>query len=145
MDALLDHQDLSGLVLVKDCLEAPGGFVLLHALRLALAQGHQVVLLAVASGAGHYQQLSRKAGISLQPALASGQLVLLDLLHSLAVHPPAGTSTSGLGLEGVFAQVAAAAAAGSAAGRPTCALVDDLSVRCCACALEHCLGQPHER
>lgn len=138
MDALLDHQDLWGLVLVKDCLEAPGGFVILHALRLALAQGHHVVLLAVASGAGHYQQLARKAGISLQPALASGQLVLLDLLHSLASHQPAGTSTSGLGLEGVFAQVAAAAAAGSAAGRPTSVLVDDLSVRCCACALEHC-------
>lgn len=134
-EGLLLPRDLSGLLLIKDALEAPGGFVLAQALRLALSLGYRAVLLSVAAGAAHYQQALRKLGVSLAAALESGQLVLLDTLHCLAQHTPApgsGTASQGLPLQPLWAQIAAALRGSGGCGgsaQPVCLLVDDLSVR----------------
>jgi hypothetical protein len=101
----LTPADLQGTVLVRDCLEAQGAFLLAHLIKLAVscdahtpgaapggaalpplaaaAQSRPVVLLAAQQAASHYTAVLRKVGLSVPSLLASGQLAVVDLLPSL--------------------------------------------------------------
>lgn len=141
---------LSGAVLLRDCLEAEAGFLLVHLIKTALF-GEQVapsplsllpppspltqqapaarcvVLLAAAQSASHYSAVLRKAGLSLQALVGAGQLAVVELLPALAA--PAGLPA----LREVHARLAAAvtgaAAADSGTVGSTCLVLDDLTVR----------------
>ena len=126
MDTILGAHDVGGLLLIKDCLESPGAFVMLQALKLALSLSYRVALVSVAQGAQHYQPLLRKLGINLHAVTSSGQLVFLDALHSVA-ELTGGQAAPGISLQGLFYQVAELAASNSSS-QPLCLVVDDLSV-----------------
>ena len=145
------ERDLQGTVLIRDCLQAGGGFLLLQLLKTALGgpgggpdQRH-VVLLAAQHAASHYALVLRKAGLGLAALVAAGRLTVLDLLPSIAAGGstvPAGAVGASLpSLRSVHAQLAAALATAAvtavAAPPPTdgprassccCLLVDDLAV-----------------
>ena len=149
----LTERDLQGTVIIRDCLQAGGGFLLLQLLKTALGgpgggpdQRH-VVLLAAQHAASHYALVLRKAGLGLAALVAAGRLTVLDLLPSIAAGGstvPAGAVGASLpSLRSVHAQLAAAVAAAAAAAATTaapstdgpprtssccCLLVDDLAV-----------------
>jgi hypothetical protein len=133
----LTAADLRGTLLLRDCLEAPGAFLLVQLVKAALneaVEGGQglvppttagrVVLVAAQHAASHYAIVLRKAGLHIPDLLASGRLVVLDLL------PMLGTGL--LPLQALHQHVAAAVAGGSVAGsgtgRGVCLVADDLSV-----------------
>jgi hypothetical protein len=93
-ESLFDTSDLSGVVLVKDCLEAPGSFLLTQVLELALSNNFMITCVSLARGARHYQQLLRKLGINMSMLIETRQLVFLDVLHSLRVDPRKPTQES---------------------------------------------------
>lgn len=138
----LGPADLSGTLLVRDCLEAQGAFLLATALRAALGATQQppsaaapaprVLLLAAAQAATHYSAALRKVGLQLGALQDSGRLVLVDLLSSLDLSEAdsSGAATPLPSLRDVHRSVTAAAAAlGSGGGSGgMCLVVDDLTV-----------------
>lgn len=125
METIVSALDLTGVMLVKDCMETPGGFLLLQALKLAVSRGHRILLLTVCHGASHYQQLLRKLGMNMPALMSSGQLVVLDVLHSLSQLAGTSEGTTGLDLRGTFSQVLAVTQGST---QPVSLVVDDLSV-----------------
>ena len=120
--------DLRGTVLIRDCLEAEAGFLLVQLIKTALAvpdaaQQRRVVLLAAAQEASHYAAVLRRAGLQLPALTAAGRLVLVDLL-------PACGGGALPSLRDVQRMVASAAAAdsGGSGGSDICLVVDDLAV-----------------
>ncbi|GAB4815626.1 hypothetical protein N2152v2_008082 [Parachlorella kessleri] len=126
---------MGGLLLIKDCLESPGAFVMLQALKLSLSISYRVALVSVAQGAQHYQPVLRKLGINLHALTSSGQLVFLDALNSVA-ELTGGQSAPGISLMGLFRQVAELATSDSSS-QPLCLVIDDLSGPGCLVALAH--------
>ncbi|KAL4435574.1 hypothetical protein ABPG77_002537 [Micractinium sp. CCAP 211/92] len=143
---------LGGTVLVRDCLEAEAGFLIVQLIKAMLvgypgapspptllppsspspqpaAGSRRVVLLAAAQSASHYAAVLRKAGLSLPALVGAGQLAVVELLPALAA--PAGLPS----LRDVHARLAAAlacqAGAGSGENSSTCLVVDDLTALHC--------------
>lgn len=133
--------------MLRDCLEAEAGFLLVHLIKAALLGEHaapsprtvtpppelppqaatacrRVVLLAAAQTVSHYSAVLRKAGLSLPALTGAGQLAVVELLPVLAGGLPS--------LRDVHALLAAAstceAAAGSGSMGGLCLVVDDLTV-----------------
>lgn len=150
----LTAADFRGTLLLRDCLEAQGAFLLVQLIKAALNEAgdgamglvpppaaRRVVLVAAQHAASHYAIVLRKAGLHVPDLLARGRLVVLDLLSMLG--------TGLLPLQVLHQQLAAAVAgggvAGSGTGRGVCLVADDLSVsaglateghgssRCAAC------------
>lgn len=138
--------DLRGTLLVRDCLEADGAFLLVQIIKTAL-QGvagtaqqlpqcppppppPRVVLLAAAQVATHYVAVLRKAGLH-APALASaGRLEVIDVLPALGTTP-----TSLPSLRSVHQRLAAAVGGGSGgASGGVCLVADDLTALHCLAA-----------
>jgi hypothetical protein len=121
--------DLRGTVLIRDCLEAEAGFLLVQLIKTALAgadatQHRRVVLLAAAQAASHYAAVLRRAGLQLPALAAAGRLAVVDLL-------PACSGGALPSLRDVHSMLASAAAAGcgdSAGSGGLCLVVDDLAV-----------------
>ncbi|KXZ50261.1 hypothetical protein GPECTOR_17g899 [Gonium pectorale] len=67
-----------GLTLVKGSLRLPGLFVLQQYLRLFLQKNYMVVLVTAEQSPEHFKYAARKAGLSLQPFLESGQLTCVE-------------------------------------------------------------------
>eukprot|EP00887_Chlorella_sp_A99_P003394 scaffold7.g3394.t1 len=136
---MLRHSDLHGLLLLRDCLEADGAFMLLHAMKLA-AMGQpaaDLVLVAARHGAAHYVAAGRKAGLALPALQSQGRLAVVDVLASLAVAPlePRAPGVPLVSLRALAESITDAAAGlqvDSGAERPLCLLVDDLSALACA-------------
>jgi hypothetical protein len=136
---------LRGTVLIRDCLEAEAGFLLVQLIKTALtgpetAQHRRVVLLAGAQAASHHAAVLRRAGLQLPALAAAGRLAIVDLL-------PACSGEALPSLRDVHSMVASAATAGSA-GSGVCLVVDDLAVSAVpAAASGSCLrcarGAPH--
>ncbi|KAL4425190.1 hypothetical protein ABPG75_009206 [Micractinium tetrahymenae] len=144
---------LRGSVLLRDCLEAEAGFLLVQLIKAALAgegalgpppaplpppppgqppaaaASCRVVLLAAAQSASHYSAVLRKAGLSLPTLVGAGQLSVVELLPALAA--PAGLPS----LRDVHARLAAVltgeAAADSRQNSGICLIVDDLTALHC--------------
>ncbi len=141
---------LGGTVLVRDCLEAEAGFLIVQLIKTMLvgcpgapspptllppsspspqpaAGSLRVVLLAAAQSASHYSAVLRKAGLSLPALVGAGQLAVVELLPALAA--PSGLPS----LRDVHARLAAALACQAGAGSgeigSSCLVVDDLTVR----------------
>lgn len=134
--------DLRGTLLVRDCLEAGGAFLLVQLVKLVLegppgAGPHRrVVLLAAAQAAAHYAAVLRKAGLHLPSLLEAGRLAIVDLLPALG---GSSSDSSGMGtasaqglpcLRTLHQHLAAAAGGG---GGGVCLVADDLTVRRPAC------------
>lgn len=153
----LTADDLHGVLLLRDCLEAQASFLLPHVVKLALLSSAQapaaslgggalpplaaavharrVVLLAAQHAASHYHAVLRKVGLSVPSLLATKQLAVVDLLPSMGGGLPS--------LKSLHSQLAAAVQGchedGTDSGkRPhergdntdgVLLLIDDLSVR----------------
>ncbi|KAL4854607.1 hypothetical protein ACK3TF_004760 [Chlorella vulgaris] len=133
----LTAADFRGTLLLRDCLEAQGAFLLVQLIKAALNEAgegglglvlppaaRRVVLVAAQHAASHYAIVLRKAGLHVPDLLASGRLVVLDLL------PMLGTGL--LPLQALHQQLTAAVSgggvAGSGTGRGVCLVADDLSL-----------------
>ncbi|KAI3435019.1 hypothetical protein D9Q98_003071 [Chlorella vulgaris] len=142
----LTAADFRGTLLLRDCLEAQGAFLLVQLIKAALNEAgdgamglvpppaaRRVVLVAAQHAASHYAIVLRKAGLHVPDLLARGRLVVLDLLSMLG--------TGLLPLQVLHQQLAAAVAgggvAGSGTGRGVCLVADDLSAL-------HCLARGEE-
>uniref|UniRef100_A0ACD5XJM8 Uncharacterized protein n=1 Tax=Avena sativa TaxID=4498 RepID=A0ACD5XJM8_AVESA len=90
---LLSEAMCSGarVVVVEDCVEAPGAFVLHLLLKRALAGGGAAALLALAQPFSHYDRVLRKMGCNLSIHRKSERLHFLDLQAF-----PGGTLGSGV-------------------------------------------------
>ena len=135
---------LHDMVLVRDCLEADGGFLLLHLIKVALHREpvHDVVLVAAHHTAGHYALAARKAGLALPALQAQSRVAVVDVLALLTANPPEQQAGAALIDLVQLADHITCAAAGTAAAagtsdssRPLCLVIDDLSVRGSHCAL----------
>ena len=136
----LQAADLHSTLLIRDCLEAPGAFLLAQALSLALGSAasppgaeRRVVLLAAAQAATHYSAVLRKAALNLPALVDAGRLTVVELLLLTAGGVPQLPSLAAL-----HRLVAAAADAGGSSSQPVCLLVDELTVRSlCRTGLQH--------
>lgn len=83
-----------GFLLLRDSLEANGGFLVVQLMKLAASSEppHDLTLVAVQHAAAHYAATARKAGLSLPALQASGHMAVVDVLAQLAVEAADGLS-----------------------------------------------------
>lgn len=120
-----DKYDLHGLVLVKDALDADGGFFIAHALKLLLGldSNHHVIVIATRNTPSHYAQVMKKLSLNVQQLTSSGRFVVLDALRG-------GPSLqSFIDLKQISHAIVSAVDASSISNRNLCIIFDDLSVR----------------
>jgi hypothetical protein len=124
----LTAEDLRGLVLVRDCLGADGGFIVAHALKLGLGLdgGHSVLLVAARHTAPHYAMALRKAGVHLPQLVAAGRAAVVDAMRPAPGQAPAAQLTDLRALHRGMGKAAADLAQGQ---RPLLVVIDDLTVR----------------
>lgn len=121
-------EDLHGLVLVRDCLDADGAFMLVHLLKLALGLDgqHNVLLVACRHTAVHYAHVLRKSGLAMASLVEAGRLAVVD---SLRPPPPVQAGAQLTSLQALHRRIARAAAALQSGGqRPLLLALDDLTV-----------------
>ena len=121
----LAREGLQGCILVRDSLDADGGFVLAHLLRLLLGidSQHSVVVVALRHTASHYAQILRKISLNVGTLAAAGRFAVLDALRG-----PAQAPDQPQDLRMLLSALQAAAYASNSKGTPLCIIFDDLTV-----------------
>ena len=122
----ISREDLHGLILQRDSLDADGFFLLAHILKLLLGLDglHNVVIVATKHTMSHYGVVFRKLGLNVAALAAAGRVVLLD-----ALRPDKGHPEQLMDLRILQSAILDSCAKASASGAPVCVLFDDLTVR----------------
>lgn len=119
------REDLHGLLLIRDSLDADGGFLLGHILKLLLGLDgrHFVLLVALKHTPAHYTLVFRKLGLNATSLAASGRVVLID-----ALRPVRGQPEELLELRMLHRAIGEASAKVASSGAPVAIIFDDLTV-----------------
>jgi len=125
MNMNLDRSDLHGLLLVRDGLDADGGFIIAHLLKLLLGLDgeHNVIMVACKHTSSHYASVMRKMGLNVGLLAQAERFVLLDSLRGLAHHP-----SKFVDLKALQTTLESASWGKGEGGPPVCIIFDDLMV-----------------
>ena len=83
------REDLHGLLLIRDSLDADAGFLIGHLLKLLLGLDgiHSLVLITSKHTPSHYSVVFRKLGLNAASLAASGRVVVIDALRPVRDQP----------------------------------------------------------
>lgn len=120
----LSSEDVHGLVLIKDTVEANGTAVMGHLIKLAISSDPNldVVLVSSHTSSSSYAMSLRRSGLPSTSLLSSGRIRVIEALR--LVKESKGHSINLKSLSRLISEVLAS----TAAGRSLCIVFDDLSV-----------------
>ncbi|KAI4382866.1 hypothetical protein MLD38_008771 [Melastoma candidum] len=136
--SLLDEAlpTLGKALLIEDCVETSGGFLLHHLVKRFLLCDRPVILVAFANTFSHYDRILRKLGCNLAAPRDKNRFVFVDMLDpQLQVGNSGGTDGSADGDVGfsLYERICKAVRSISTEKNSVAILVDDLSLMEVAC------------